>query len=212
MTDRFSQSGIENIIIHEDKNEVTVTAGGVDYLITLADFASLNIQSGYADISLLAFAAEKLSCIKKAESYLSYGDLSRKQLCDKLKRHFNEDVILSVVKLLSDKGYIDDERLAVRYADNLAQKRRYGRTRIKAILYEKGFSSDDISTALESLDDDMLRDNLEYLLKTQGRKYNLTDRKQKAKLNNFLYRLGYSWDEIRTAIAEFSSDDGEWTE
>ena len=206
MTDFPKEIPVENIIVCEDKNEVILQANGESYTVTNSDFVSLGV-GGCVDLEKLTFAAEKLSCIKKAENYLSYNDLSKRKLREKLKKHFGDEVIEAVISLLEDKGYINDQSLSERLAVNLAEKRRFGKARIKAFLYEKGFSTEDIKSALDSVDEEKLTENLEYFIRTEGRKYNLSDRKSKAKFINYLYRLGYSWDEIKHALNEYSPDE-----
>lgn len=198
---------VDGITVHDERHEIAVACGGEDYLITEADFLALGIsQSGTVDIEKLSFFAEKLACIKKAQSYLSSGDLSTRRLGEKLKltKSFGDDVISAVINLLTEKGYLDDSSLAERRADELAEKRRWGKMRIKNYLYEKGFTRDDINNALENTDANIFTENLTILIKREvaGKKYDLSDRKSKAKLGNFLFRAGYSWDEIKSALED----------
>jgi len=200
---------VESVIVHDDRHEITVSCGGEDYLITESDFLSLGIsESGEVDCEKLSFAAEKLSCIKKAQSYLSNGDLSVRKLTEKLKAKFVEEIISPVITLFIDKGYLDDARLAEQWTDELAEKRRWGKIRIKNYLYEKGFAREDITAALENADEAMFAENLVFLIKREAgsSKYDISDKKSTAKLCNFLFRTGYSWDEIRPALAEYTKE------
>lgn len=199
---------VEGVFYHTERHEITVTAGGDDYTVTENDFLSLRIaENGEVSGTKLAFAAEKLSCIKKASSFLSYGDLSSGRLSEKLKmtKRFTPEAIDATVALFQSKGYLDDAALAARFAAQLASGRLWGKIRIKNYLYQKGFSGEDIRAALETIGDFETRANLSMLVERemQKNKYQTGDRASMAKLWNALYRAGYSGDEIRAALEEF---------
>lgn len=200
---------IEGVTVHEGSHELTVSCGGEEYLMTEADFLSMGIsESGEADTEKLRFASEKLSCIKKAETYLSYSDFSEKKLKEKLNGKFEEEIISAVINLLSEKGYIDDSSLAGRWADELVKTRYWGRIRIKNYLYEKGFRREDIENALGCVNEEALEENLSFLIgrESSGGKYDLSDGKSKVKLSNYLYRMGYSWDEIKQTLTRYEKE------
>ncbi len=199
---------VESVIVHGERHEITVACGGEDYLITEADFLASGIaESGEADLEKLAFYAEKLLCIKKASLYLSNGDLSGRRFAEKLaaKNQFNAEVITAVTALFTEKGYLDDLRLAERFTEELASKRRWGKIRIKSYLYQKGFKREDIAAAVENADESVFVENLSYLIEhgVSGGKYDIADKKSLSKLGNSLLHAGYSWDEIKPAISDY---------
>ncbi len=194
---------VTSVIADKASHEISVVCGG-EYRITEADFLSLGIAgSGECDTEKLEFCAQKLTCIKKAESYLSYGDHSEKKMREKLKGKFPDEVIDTVIKLLVKRGYIDDTSLAARYASELARTRLWGKKRIAQYLFAKGFRRDDIENAVESMDDETYRGNLMALIDKSISKYDTDDRASVAKFMNTLYRNGYGWDEIRSALSDY---------
>ncbi len=188
------------------RHELTVECGA-SYVITESDFLALRIaETGEADPEKLAFCADKLLCIKKAEDYLSYGDLSERKLREKLKGKFGENVVDAVISLLAGKGYINDGELAARFASELARTRLWGKKRIAQYLFTKGFRREDISGACGSLDGDMLADNLRELIEKTAPKADLSTPKAVSAYGAKLYRLGWDWDEIKPALAEYSKE------
>lgn len=197
---------VTSVLADPSRHEVTVTCIG-DYTITEADFIRLGIaESGECDTEKLSFCADKLACIKKSQSFLSYGDLSERKLREKLKDRFGTKVIDCVITLLTEKGYIDDEALSKRYAVLLAENRLWGRKKIEEYLYSKGFSRENSRNAVEEISEEEYTHNLHTVVEKNISKYDLADRKSYAKLTAMLYRSGYSWDEIRSVISQFDEE------
>ncbi len=197
---------VTSVAAERSKHEVTVECGGT-FVITESDFLLLGIaDTATADPEKLAFCADKLACIKKCENYLSYSDLSERKLREKLKDKFTQPVIDAVLALLTEKGYVDDQALAERFASELARTRLWGKKRIAQYLFTKGFRREDISAACDSLDDDSLRDNLHELIEKTAPKADLSTPKAVSAYGAKLYRLGWDWDEIKPALAEYSKE------
>lgn len=197
---------VTSVAADRAKHEITVECGGT-FTVTESDFLALGIaETGKADPEKLAFCADKLACIKKSENYLSYGDLSERKLREKLKDKFPAEVIDAVIKLLVSKGYINDSDLAERYAAELARTRLLGKKRISQYLYEKGFKREDISNACESLDDEQMNNYLRELVEKTAPKADLSTPKTVSAYAAKLYRLGWEWDDIKSALAEYSKE------
>ncbi|MBQ6182427.1 MAG: RecX family transcriptional regulator [Clostridia bacterium] len=200
------QLPVTSVSADQAKHEITVECGGT-FIITESDFLALDIaQTATADPEKLSFCADKLACIKKSENYLSYGDLSERKLREKLKDKFEPRVIDTVVNMLRDKGYIDDASLAERYASELARTRLWGVKRISQYLYAKGFRREDIAGACDSLDAESMRAYLRELIEKTAPKADLSTPKAVSAYGAKLYRLGWDWDEIKPAIAEYSKE------
>lgn len=195
----------------ESSGEAFVEVGTSKYHITLSDLEKSGLEAGVEAegeaIEFLCFADSKLSCIKKALVYLSYGDLSSRKLRSKLSKNFEDSVISEVLKLLTVKGYIDDGALCGRLAEGLQRFKLFGRAKIRSELFVKGFSAEDISAALESLDEDIYEENLSVLIaKKCDNRSNLADFSEKKKLSTYLFRLGYAYDEILNALERFERE------
>lgn len=200
------QLPVTSVSADQTRHEITVECGGT-FVITEADFLALDIgRTAAADPERLAFFADKLACIKKSENYLAFGDLSERKLRDKLKDKFSVSVIDAVVGLLTEKGYLDDSRLAERFASELARSRLWGTKRIAQYLYSKGFKREDISNACDSLDGAFMSENLRELIEKTAPKADLSTPKAVSAYGAKLYRLGWDWDEIKSALSEYSKE------
>ena len=90
--------GVCSVKLCRSEGEAVITLYGEDYRITMADYEAIGIADGESvedeKASLLAEAAEKLSCIKKAFTYLSYRALPSFKLFQKLKTAgFSKDAV-----------------------------------------------------------------------------------------------------------------------
>ena len=121
---------VTRIYKDENSNEVTVVCNGESYRITVFDFEALKLEEGAEideeTLDHLTSSVERLSCIKKAFDFLSYGDLSEKQLRDKLCRKFSKELSADVASLFVERGYVNDNELAKRYAETFYEFKNMG--------------------------------------------------------------------------------------
>lgn len=194
----------------ENSKEVYVVCADEGYRITVHDAETIGICEG-AELDGDSFAAlceagERLACIKKAFDFLSYGDLSRRQLCERLCRKFSKEMSADVASLMEERGYIDDRRLAEKYAETFYVFKNMGLSRIKNELYRRGIGREDIESALARYENEPQAERaLEYAKK----KFDLTlvsDRKYRAKVYSALMRAGFSGGDISDALRDFESE------
>lgn len=199
-----------SVKLYKSEGEALVTVCGTDYRVTMADYLAGGFEDGaFVDDDGLAFleaAAEKLSCIKKAFVYLSYRALSVGKLRSKLKTAgFGADAVDRTVELLLKKGYLDDRALCAEYAASLQRTKLYGASRLKKELYAKGFDADCINAALDELYADGEECGVDSAIKALlAKKFpglSPDDREGRAKATAYLYRMGYSYDDINNAIS-----------
>lgn len=199
--------------------EALVKTSGAEYRISMADFLKSGIEDGApcgeSALLFLEEAAEKLRCIKKAFVYLSYGDLPRRKLGQKLKKAgFTEREIEKTLSLLTERGYLDDAALCKARAFSLKRCKLFGPARIKKELYAKGFDKSCVDTALEALqnggdDDGEAPDNASCIKELLGRRFpslSPEDRQGRAKAVSYLYGMGYSYDDINNVISALGRD------
>lgn len=133
---------------------------------------------------------------------------SEKELYDKLCKNVPEEVAAQTVARMVQLGLVDDETYARRVARMLWQEKKYGSRRIRQGLYQKGFSRDLIEEVMEEMTDALASEEAqEQLTALIARKYarNLTpeDPKGRSKAINGLLRLGYEYEQIRSALRNF---------
>ncbi len=201
-----------SVKLYRSEGEAVVTLCGEDYRITMADYEAIGITDGEGvedeKASLLAEAAEKLSCIKKAFTYLSYRALPSLKLRQKLKKAgFTEEAIDKTIALMMKKGYLNDYELCVDYAVALRNSKRFGRARLLKELYAKGFTREQTEEAIEAAFEDY--DTVAAVTELLEKKFPslcAEDRQARAKATAYLYRMGYSYDDINNAIEAFGRE------
>ena len=193
-----------SVLENKEKREVIVKCSGENYLITQSDYNLLEIGEGdFLDedkIEALEYAAKKLSCIKSAFSMLSYNDMSSGKLKRKLFQKHEKDIAETVIEMLSERGYLNDEALACRYAESFYDSKKWGPARIKNELYARGFSSSDINNAVEQFDNVDHSENIRALLESKYSKAQFADRDTARKAAAYLYRQGYESSDIYEII------------
>jgi len=86
----------------------------------------------------------------------------------------------------------------------------YGPGRIRQELKRRGVPPELWDSAFEELDEDT--ENIDRLLRQRLRGQDASDRKIRDRAASFLFRRGYSWNDIRAALARYGADDDEYCE
>lgn len=140
--------------------------------------------------SLRALARER------ALEMLSRRPMSRKELYQKLVRKGeDEDTAQYCAAWLEENKFIDDESYAAALARHYAAK-GYGPGRLRSELSRRGIDRELWEDAVDNMpqDDDKIDKFIVSRLKDPE------DREQVRKISSALFRRGYSWDEIRSAL------------
>lgn len=101
-----------------------------------------------------------------------------------------------VLDRLVDRGYVDDESFAKWWVDNRNQAKGSSLRKLRSELLAKGVSMQVIDTALASSD---RSDQAELAKIIAKRRHRYTDEQ---KLIQYLARQGFSYDDIKSALAE----------
>lgn len=202
---------VKDIVCDETKGEAFVEVDSETFHITLSDLVKSSVAVGDEldgeSLEFLGFADSKLRGIKKAFVFLSYGDMSEKKLKGKLLKSFELDVVDAVIELLIEKRYLDDEALSIRMAEAYQRSKLYGKAKIRSELFVKGFSAENISNALNELDESIYEESILTLLEKKcADKAVLEDFEAKKKLSAYFFRLGFSYDEIVNAMERFGRE------
>ncbi len=132
---------------------------------------------------------------------LSRRRMSRKELVDKLVRKGeSEDTAEYCADWLEEHGFLDDEGYAAAVARHYGAK-GYGAGRVRSELHRRGVERELWDDAVENMPpaDDKLDKLIASKLKDPE------DKDQLRKVSASLYRRGYSWDEIRSALRRFNA-------
>ena len=174
-------------------------------------YASLRIRKGEISeerFDEIAHAADIASAYKKGLFLLGYGACSEKKLKFKLKtKGFSEGISNEAVEMLVRAGYIDEKSDAERELEKCLSK-LWGKKRIIAHLYTKGFAASAIDEASKVLDTVDFVENCRKLILKDHKDQLEAAREDIAlmtKLCAALQRMGYSFSEIKEA-SEIASD------
>lgn len=157
------------------------------------------------DIRALRSASGRSIARDRALEMISRRLMSRKELHDKLvQKGESEENADYCVSWLSKNGFLSDESYAAAVARRYASK-GYGAGRVRTELSRRGVPRELWDEALGAMPetDGKLDRLISAKLKDPG------DREQVRKLGNSLYRRGYSWEEIRSALARYSAETDE---
>ena len=154
------------------------------------------------ELEALRSSAALALCKNRGMGLLSYRPMSAKELRDKLvQKGETAENAAGAVDWLQSRGFLDDERYAGMVVRHYAGK-GYGAGRIRQELQRRGVSRELWEEALKELpeQEDKIDRFLSSRLKDPG------DRAQVQKVSAALLRRGYSWEEIRAALARFRAD------
>lgn len=137
----------------------------------------------------------------KCIEMLSRRRMSRKELVDKLVRKGeSEEVAEYCADWLEEKGFLDDESYAASVARHYGNK-GYGAGRVRSELYRRGVEKDLWDEAVEQMP--VSDEKIDKLIASKLK--DPEDREQVRKVSASLYRRGYSWDEIRSALRRYNA-------
>lgn len=155
--------------------------------------------------SSLMNAAEREKAVIKGLSILGYGTNSQRKLCQKLReKGFSREVAEGAAEYLAQKGYVDENRDALRLCESMIKK-GYGKKRILASLRAKGYGDDAMQTAYEMLSEVDFVPVCARVIKAKFRVLP-ESREDVQKAIAKLSALGYNIGEIRSALRSVKSD------
>ena len=131
---------------------------------------------------------------RSALNMLDYADCTEKKLIEKLRRKgYDEEEIDYAVAYAKRVGYLNDSRLIANAVYGIANSKLYGKRRVIAELFTKGFKREDID-AVDFEEIDFVDNCVKRIEKTKNR-YSDT-----RKLYAALLRYGFSPSEIKGAF------------
>lgn len=147
-------------------------------------------------------ASERKRCKDKAMWLISFRDHSRRELVDKLRRDYSEDCCEQTADRMVELGLIDDERFARRYSADLINLKHLSYRGVRQKLAEKGISReliDEVTGELEIDEEQQIRTIID-------KKYSrvMNDEKGRRRAYNALMRLGFSYQDIKSVMAEYT--------
>lgn len=177
------------------------------FILSATLFADMGLSVGECDrecFDAVCEAALLYRAKKRGLNILGYGTSSEKGLVRKLTaKGFSKATAEAAVSQLSAEGYINADGDALREAEKCISK-LWGKKRIAATLYQKGYSDSSVKRAIFALEDggvdfsELCAERLRRTVDELPR-----DPMEKQKLIASLIRYGFSSDDIREAVRRF---------
>lgn len=137
--------------------------------------------------------------MRKGLAILGYGSNSKARLEEKLTRHgYSRDTAHRAVLELEGRGYIDEEKDALRLCDSMISK-KYGPRKILMSLRTRGYGREVLQKADEFLGEIDFTEVCAALIKVKVKKIP-ENREEMKKLLAKLTALGYNVGEVRKAL------------
>jgi regulatory protein len=146
-----------------------------------------------------------------ASNILVFADNTEKNLREKLARKgYDKALIDSAVEKLKEAGLINDARLMHSYSEYLADKKLYGKARIKLELQKKGFDRQLIGEQLDECVTDVdFKENCLKLVRKKNLVKKICDSKTARAVTAALARYGYGYAEIKYAYTRLLEENEE---
>lgn len=186
---------------------VTVTlCGGEEIKTTLNVVTDLRLYSGREldgeELKELYRASRSALARNRAMELLSRRPMSEKELVDKLiRKGEDEETARDCARWLREEGFLNDESYAAAVARHYAAK-GYGPGRVRAELSRRGVDRELWDGTIEAMPENT--EKLDRFI--AARLTDPEDREQIRKVSAALYRRGYSWEEIRSALGRFHAE------
>ena len=196
-TERLKNSSDRYAVYFEDETKLTVPESLI---------ASFRLFPGREldgeELSRLKSELERHKVRAKAAAIVGARPLSEQELKRKLiQKGTSEQRAEEAVEWLTELGAVND----LEYAEALVRHysaKGYGRARIKDEFFRRGIPREIWDEALSgySANENSIDRFIEARLK------NIADRREIKRVSDALFRRGFSWDEIRSALARYVED------
>ena len=145
--------------------------------------------------------SDQKRCKDKAMWLISFRDHSRRELLDKLRRDYPEDVAEAAVRRMEELGLVNDANYARRYTADLIHLKHLSERGIRQKLYEKGIDRDLIDEIMEETEVDEEEQIRTVIEKKYAR--GITDEKVRRRAVSALQRLGFGYGSIKSVLNEY---------
>lgn len=157
------------------------------------------------ELKLLIEKSNTRRAKEKALWLISYRDHSKKELTDKIAKDCDRTSAEAAVERMQELGLVNDEAYARRYAQQLLEVKHLSIKGVKYKLIEKGIDRALIDDILSEFDVDSKEQIREIIDKKYAR--SLSDEKGKRRAFSGLSRMGFSFGDIKSVIAEYTEND-----
>ncbi len=142
---------------------------------------------------------------EKALYLLEHRSHSQKELADKISRATSREAAENAARHMAEIGLVDDEAYARSLAAELLGRKGYSAQRARQELLQKGIDRE----LAEQIIEETAPNPVEKIRELIDRKYRayLNDERGCRRSVAALQRLGYRWDDIRTALNQIKDEE-----
>ena len=160
------------------------------------------------ELAALQTAVSSRRAFNAAVDLLSRRAHGSEELYKKLRPKFGDEPARAAVEKAKALYLLDDEAFSEQLAEELYERKHFAPRRIFSELLRRGVNREIAQNAVESLDKD---DKNRIIVLLQGKySVSLQDEKGKRRAVNALLRMGYSYGDIKAALAEVNSETEEF--
>lgn len=172
----------------------------LDIEIIMQNHLKIDKEITDEDMQDLLRQGQRRTARERAYYLLSYRDHSKKELYDKLLKNACPEVALEILQLVESQGLLNDEEYAGKLARYYLESKKWGGKKAYFELLRRGIDKELAKTAIDECDVDYV---VQIKVLIEKKYYDcLDDYKAKQKAIAALLRLGFSYDDIKTAIEE----------
>lgn len=174
----------------------------IDLEIIMQNHLKISMEVDEDFLEDIMMQAQRRKARERAYYLLGYRDHSKKELYDKLLKSACPKVAMDIILMVEEQGLLDDEKYAAKLARYYMLSKKWGAKKAYQEMYRRGIDKEIITVAIEECEVDFV----EHIKGIIDKKYYdcLEDYKGKQKLIAALMRLGYCYDDIKTAISEYN--------
>lgn len=193
--ERIISKDENNVVVYFDDNEKLIISKDVFYQSGLRKGDEIS-----EDRFLFFIRQNQLYHVKqRALGFLARRAHSERELFLKLKKkNYADDLIKEVITNFHQVSYLNDYNFAVHFIDEKLKKKKWGRNKIKAALFNRGVNGSTIDEAFGEFEDEKndLELAMELALKKldQLKKRNSDPKKNYQKISSFLISRGIDFE------------------
>lgn len=187
------------IISFDNDEEIKISE---DTLVNFGLYKGQEVEEEF--VENLKFEDEKTEALLLSYKFLQRNK-TKKQLVDHLyKNKIQREIIETILPILEEKKYLNDEDYARRYLNDALNIKKYGKNKTRYMLMSKGIERNVIDKVMENYDYESEYMNALELLEKRISK-DETDPKKIYSAKNYLQGRGFEFEIINFTVDDYLS-------
>ena len=187
------------IISFDNDEEIKISE---DTLVNFGLYKGQEVEEEFIDN--LKFEDEKTEALLLSYKFLQRNK-TKKQLVDHLyKNKIQREIIDTILPILEEKKYLNDEDYARRYLNDALNIKKYGKNKTRYMLMSKGIERNVIDKAMENYDYELEYMNALELVEKRISK-DESDPKKIYSAKNYLQGRGFEFEIINFTVDDYLS-------